>query len=281
MNCIKPILQISKIFCPFLFVVLLAIGSQAITPKCNDSLQSSRPDKLNQSSRPFHLEIHQNFQFIGPEFREQSNWPSEIEIRVFSTPSNEIPSNPFYREQFQDLQIRSTLDEKVLVDFLTSYFEVNRELVQEVLRTNKLKIIGDGWQSIHKLLPLFMQRRAGKFACAEGINCWNTALRYYHKAFIPFYTPRWLALQKLKSDFNPIDISRDKIRFGDLLVFWDQYTNELLHFAIFVGGSLVFQKGSLDRRSPYEISRFGPQGYLTYAGGISANVSVHRLKKYK
>jgi hypothetical protein len=140
-----------------------------------------------------------------------------------------------------------------------------------------------------ELLPAFGQRWVRRFLIHQGPNCFHAALSFqgqsytkspffnvkeergYHKAMVN-YDELW---RTLSSSFYEINPRRNRLRYGDMIVFFDVPKNAtahhqvhfrwIRHAATYLFNDLTFSKGSKSASTPYTIKTIGEE-WATWQG---------------
>ena len=157
------------------------------------------------------------------------------------------------------------------------------------------------------LLPRFPRKMIKKFIVYRGPNCFHASLAFqgarftkspnfnikvekgYHKAMVN-YDELW---RMLTLNFYEVDTSKSKLRYGDLLVFFDIPGDAMTlnkvnfrwirHAATYLFGPYTFSKGSKSPSTPYTIKTLNEEwktwnGYAKNLGMKVFRRSQHRKK---
>lgn len=83
------------------------------------------------------------------------------------------------------------------------------------------------------------------FGCREkdkeyAANCWNATLLFHGEVQEPRYCEKEIMIKWLQK--NTIEIKKQNLRFGDIVVLWDQ--DELIHTAVIINQNKIWHKRS-------------------------------------
>lgn len=143
-----------------------------------------------------------------------------------------------------------------LIDSLVQTLAVNldpNEIIKKIkdhLAKNPLKPI-----SLKEVGPAVMRERTNSSAIDHGPNCWNAALSWYFPKTVQEYTPPETMESALKTRFKKLT-PEAPLNYGDLIAFRRSHfgSDYLLHTAVYLGGGLVWHKGSSSKNQPYVFS---------------------------
>lgn len=109
--------------------------------------------------------------------------------------------------------------------------------------------------SLLRLLRRKTQRQIGRFESCDGPNCFQAAFNFHGD--YPRESPPEAQMAFLKSEYELIPRGSE-IRFGDVIEMARVHPDGLIpiHIVVYISPDLLFQKFSLEARSPYEFMAF-------------------------
>ncbi len=252
----------------------------------------AKPDRYNQTvdllrekvkKSPYHhkLKDRKVMTFVANDFK---NLDMKAVSSFFTRTHHEIYIDP--DALVHDPALRANL-----------YSQVRPYIGHEKLQDLHTKIENNETISLSKdLLPKFARKRVEKHSIYRGPNCFHSAISFnsedlpksnkinikeeknYHRAMLN-YDELW---RVLNSHFYEINPKEARLKFGDVLVFFDRVEGEqtsykwIKHTTAYLFGPYTFSKGSKSANTPYSVNTINEEWATWLKFTKNMGVKVYR-----